>query len=35
VLAHPESHGYDDVLPKPFTLADLDAVLTRVLAKRR
>ena len=35
VLAHPEGHGYDDALPKPFTLANLDAVLTRVLAKRR
>ena len=35
VLAHPEGHGYDDALPKPFTLADLDAVLARVLAKRR
>jgi PAS domain S-box-containing protein len=35
VLAHPEDHGYDDALPKPFTIADLDAVLARVLAKRR
>jgi CheY-like chemotaxis protein len=35
VLANPEDHGYDDALPKPFTLADLNAVLARVLAKRR
>jgi two-component system, cell cycle sensor histidine kinase and response regulator CckA len=35
VLTDPEGHGYDDSLPKPFTLADLDAVLTRVLAKRQ
>ncbi len=35
VLANPEAHGYDDALPKPFTLADLDAVLARVIAKRR
>jgi PAS domain S-box-containing protein len=35
VLAHPESHGFDDALPKPFTLANLDAVLSRVLAKGR
>jgi PAS domain S-box-containing protein len=35
VLANPEAHGYDDALPKPFTLTDLDAVLVRVLAKRR
>jgi PAS domain S-box-containing protein len=35
VLAHPEGHGYDDALPKPFTLADLEAVLSRVLAKRQ
>ena len=34
VLAHPERHGYNDVLPKPFTLPDLEAVLTRVLPKR-
>jgi two-component system cell cycle sensor histidine kinase/response regulator CckA len=35
VLAHPEDHGFDDTLPKPFTLANLEAVLARVLAKRR
>jgi two-component system, cell cycle sensor histidine kinase and response regulator CckA len=35
ILADPEGHGFDDSLPKPFTLADLNAVLTRVLAKRR
>jgi two-component system cell cycle sensor histidine kinase/response regulator CckA len=35
VLTDPEGHGYDDALPKPFTLAHLDAVLARVLAKRR
>jgi PAS domain S-box-containing protein len=35
LLAHPEGHGYDDALPKPFTLTDLEAVLTRVLTKRR
>jgi CheY-like chemotaxis protein len=35
VLTNPEAHGYDDALPKPFTLEDLGAVLARVLAKRR
>ena len=35
VLTDPERHGYDAALPKPFRLAQLDAVLSRVLAKRR
>jgi PAS domain S-box-containing protein len=34
VLTDPERHGYDAALPKPFRLAQLDAVLSRVLAKR-
>ena len=34
VLTDPEGHGYNGALPKPFSLADLGAVLARVLAKR-
>jgi PAS domain S-box-containing protein len=35
VLTDPEAHGYDGALPKPFTLAHLDAVLAKVIASRR
>jgi PAS domain S-box-containing protein len=34
VLTDPDAHGFDGALPKPFTLAHLDAVLARVLAAR-
>ena len=35
VLAHPEQHGFDGALPKPFLMGDLRAVLSQVLGKRR
>jgi hypothetical protein len=34
IMAHPQDHGFKDVLQKPFTMMDLSVKISAVLAPR-